>query len=106
MEPIKIAFTLDKLLAVNHTFKYCSLEHCPDRKIKATRSILVQVSAKLLKKYIDKTTTTSSFKITLKYHEADVLESYLRMFIGTDMVTKYMSTLINIVADDINQKLA
>ena len=106
MEQVKIDFTVDKLQAVNHTFKYSSLEHTTDRKIKTTRSIMAQLTAKLLKKAIDKTTTTKPFKITLKYHEADVLEVYLRMFIGTDMVTKYMSVLINIVANDINQKLA
>jgi len=106
MEPIKIKkIKVDKLKAVNGTFAVMGFEPPKDRKEQASRSILREVRKKMLNKEVGTSEFTKTVSISLKYHEADILEEWLRDWLFGEEAS-YEQSLISAFADELNQKLA
>ncbi len=106
MEPIKIKkIKVDKLKAVNGTFAVMGFEPPKNRKEQAQRSILSEVRKKMLKIEVGTTQLTKTVSISLKYHEADILEEWLRSWLFGEEVS-YECSLISAFADELNQKLS
>lgn len=103
MEKIVIELTGNRLAAVNAAFGYM-VWPVMTRSMRHSKSILSEVAAKLMKKAIDKPPDTGTFKMKLKYHEADVLEQFLRAVPQVDE-DHYSATLRAIVRDELHQKL-
>lgn len=106
MKKIKLQLTANKLKAICQILREIKTEAGPTRKEMANRSILDQVGTKLLKKEIDKSNADKPFKIDLFYYEADVLESILLTWLTHENEKSYYYSIIQIVANALNQKLA
>ena len=105
MEPIKIKIKLTplQLSAICCTLIHLQYEPAPTRAEQVKRSIMNVAANKLLKKQID--TPKKEFSLTLAFHEADMLEIFLRQWAENEE-QEFTRRLIYKVADAINQKLA
>lgn len=104
MEKIKFTLTGDRLAAINEAFQFLEWP-AMTRQMRHSKSILVKVATKLLKKGVDKRPGCDEFKMSLEYYEADTLEQFLRGFELND-TDDYNRTLRSTVADELHQKLA
>ncbi len=108
---IEIKISNDSILAVNELLQHIyTMQKSNDKKVNVYRSIGFDLADKFdtkAKQLIKKTTLfdlKKKHKITLKFHEAWALEIILReLFTYTD--NHYKRFQINIVIDDLNQKL-
>ena len=74
-------------------------------RVRSDRTIFSEVRQKLFKKLVHKEGTTKHFKLKLKYYEAYHLEHWLRYWL-CNQIPSLTVTLVRIVADELNQKLA
>lgn len=104
---ITIKITFNQLTYLNDCFAEMEKPKNFDRASRIAENILQNLHKKLLKKTISKIGCSSgSFKLTLEYYEAHFLEQYLLHNIN--FVSKYTRpyTAIQMIIDDLNQKLA
>ena len=109
---IELKLNNDSIIAVNELLNYIyDMERSNDKKVNVYRSIGYDLADKFdskAKQLVKKATLFDSkkkHKITLKYHEAWALEIILReLFTYAD--NHYVRLRVNLVIDDLNQKLA
>ncbi len=102
LQKIKLKLSPGRLDAVCSGLKNLGYDVPCIRYHKHNRSIMVIVAKKMLKKQLDN--PTKAISISLEYHEADVLELFLRQF--ATYKDPHTARLMLMVADEINQKLA
>ncbi len=101
---ITLKLTPPKLAAVHSLFDRTYHPVLEIRAVRAKMSILNEVSVKVAKKAIDKPEGKKPFNFKLKYHEADVLEEFLRTNVDR-LEDEYSYTLAKGVCDTLHQKL-
>lgn len=85
--------------------EYAQLHQICTPEQKAVASIMSDLTAKLLKKEIDKRHTTKKFKINLKYYEAFALESTARLIYNNELGGVYANHVALDIANQIHKEL-
>lgn len=107
---IKIDTKTDTIVALHKITDIVHFDKSWNRQQKCVGSILLDVQDKIasktkiiLRECIENNRKTS---LTLKYHEAETLERYARSMASKNILNGYASSLLNTLADQLNQKLA
>lgn len=78
-------------------------ESSPESKV--VRSIMIELTRKMLKKEIDKRQTVRKFKMSFKYYEAFALERFCRDIICSNNEITYLANVALSVANQIHKQL-
>ena len=105
MESIALTLNYPRLNAVCDTMKVVQYAPTSDKRVRSDRAIFSEVRQKLFKKLIGKEGATKDFKLKLTYYEAYQLEDWLREWLH-EQAASLEVTLVRMVADELNQKLA
>lgn len=105
MECISINLNYNRLSAVCETMKVVKYAPTSDKRVRSDRAIFSEVRQKLFKKLIGKEGAPKDFKLKLAYYEAYQLEDWLREWLH-EQSSSLETTLVRVVADELNQKLA
>lgn len=100
-----MTLNIDRLEAVCDTMKVVNFTPTSDKRVRSDRAIFLEVRQKLFKKLISKEGAAKEFKLKLTYYEAYQFEEWLREWLFGESPS-FQTTLVRLVADDLNQKLA